>query len=218
MIHTIYAFLGKRFRRRRMQLFVTSFSLTARTQIIDLGGSPETWRGMLVKPQVTLLNLDPACLRANPQSVVADALACPFPDENFDFAFSNSLIEHLGTAERQRQFAEEIRRLTRNGYFVQTPNKWFPIEPHYLAPFIQFVPARLKPAITRWLTPWGLITRPSPQRCVQVSREIRLLDARELGRLFPEAEIVRERFLGFTKSLIAIRRPQAKLPVTERPS
>jgi hypothetical protein len=34
---------------------------------------------------------------------------------------------------------------------------------------------------------------------------IRLLSAREMRRLFPDAELWRERVLGVTKSLVAIR-------------
>lgn len=194
-----------------MELLASSFGLTGKTRIIDLGGSPETWRALKVRPRVTVVNLDSVCLGREPDSVVADALACPFPDKSFDVVFSNSLIEHLGTEYRQKAFAGEVRRLTRDGYFVQTPSKWFPIEPHYLAPFIQFVPKRIRPTIIRWLTPWGLLTRATPERCVRVCEEVRLLDAEELQRLFPDAEIVRERFLGLTKSLIAIRRPQTEL-------
>jgi Methyltransferase domain len=137
--------------------------------------------------------------------VVANALASPFADASFDVVFSNSLIEHLGTEERQRAFASEVRRLSKDGYFVQTPNRWFPIEPHYLAPLVQFVPQRIRPTVIRWMTPFGWLTRPSREGCRRICSEIRLLSAHEMRRLFPDAEIVRERFFGFTKSLIAVR-------------
>lgn len=153
-----------------------------------------------------LVNLDPRCLERDRGSIVADALACPFADEKFDFVFSNSLIEHLSTAARQKAFAAEVRRLGRNGYFVQTPNRFFPIEPHYLAPLVQFVPKWIRPGVVRWMTPWGWLTKPTRTRCIKLCREIRLLDARDMKRLFPDAEIVRERIFGVTKSLIAIRR------------
>lgn len=189
-----------------MQLFRKSFVVAGETRILDLGGAPETWRGRENGWHVILVNLDPRCLEGDPESVVADALACPFADEEFDVVFSNSLIEHLSTAERQEAFAAEVRRLSRNGYFVQTPNRLFPIEPHYLAPLVQFVPKRIRPAVVRWMTPWGWLTKPTRTRCINLCQEIRLLDARDMEQLFPDAEIVRERLFGVTKSLIAIRR------------
>lgn len=206
-IHTVYSYFGKRFRRHRMELFSTAFALTDRTRVVDLGGAPETWHKSKVRPHITLVNLDSDCLRGEVESVVADALACPFADKKFDFVFSNSLIEHLSTEQRQQAFAAEVRRLSRNGYFVETPNRWFPVEPHYLAPFVQFIPKRIRPSVTRWMTPWGWLAKPSRERCVSVCQEIRLLDAREMKQLFPDAEIIRERFLGMTKSIAAIQRP-----------
>lgn len=205
-IDRVYSFLGTAFRRRRMELFRKLFVVARKTRILDLGGAPETWRGQENGSQVILVNLDKRCLEGDPGSVVADALACPFADEQFDFVFSNSLIEHLSTAERQEAFAVEVRRLSRNGYFVQTPNRHFPIEPHYLAPLVQFVPKLIRPAIVRWMTPWGWITKPTKTRCINLCQEIRLLDACDMERLFPDAEIVRERLFGVTKSLIAICR------------
>jgi len=159
---------------------------------------------------VILVNLDPGCPHGDHDYVIADALSAPFANATFDLVFSNSLIEHLGTKERQRAFAAEVHRLSRNGYFVQTPNKWFPIEPHYLAPFVHFFPKRIRSRMIRWLTPWGLVTKPSRERCLRVCQEIRLLGAGEMKALFPDADIVRERFLGLTKSLIAIRRTSCK--------
>lgn len=188
-----------------MELFRKSFVFTGETRILDLGGARETWRGQGNGWRVILINLDPRCLEGDPESVVGDALACPFADEKFDFVFSNSLIEHLSTAERQEAFAAEVRRLSRNGYFVQTPNRFFPIEPHYLAPFVQFVPKRIRPGVIRWMTPWGWLTKPTRTRCVDLCKEICLLDVRDMARLFPDAEIVRERFFGVTKSLVAVR-------------
>ena len=58
--------------------------------------------------------------------VVADGCHLPFADDAFDMAFSNSVIEHVPDHEA---FSRELARVGRS-YYVQTPNKWFPIEPH----------------------------------------------------------------------------------------
>ena len=206
-VHRVYEILGGNFRRRRMALFTRLLAVRGDTSILDLGGSARTWDRHVAKRRVTVLNLDPRCLEGHSSTAVGDALAAPFPDHSFDLVFSNSVIEHLGTAHRQQVFASEVRRLSRDGYFVQTPNKWFPIEPHYLAPFVHWIPQRLRPAVVRWATPRGWLAKPSPESCRNMCREIHLLGARDMSRLFPEARIVRERVFGVTKSLIAVWRP-----------
>ena len=45
------------------------------------------------------------------QAIEADATELPFADNAFDIAFSNSVIEHLGTWEKQQVFAREARRV-----------------------------------------------------------------------------------------------------------
>ena len=81
---------------------------------------------------------------------------------------------------------------------MQTPNRWFPIEPHYQLPLFQFLPRRVRMALNRRFTlGW---------QAKGQWEEITLLGARDLRRLFPDAEIHREKVLGLTKSLIAVRR------------
>jgi SAM-dependent methyltransferase len=120
--------------------------------------------------------------------VVGDALAMPFADGEFDVAYCNSLVEHLDPAERPR-LAAEVRRVAAR-WWVQTPSRWFPVEPHVLLPLYQFAPRALQRRLARFGASGEY-------------EEIRLLGARELRRLFPDAVIVRERVGPLTKSLIA---------------
>ena len=121
--------------------------------------------------------------------VRGDARALPFDDDAFAIAYSNSLVEHLHPGDRAR-FASEVRRVA-DRYWVQTPNRWFPVEPHVLLPGFQFLPEGAKRRL------WGL-GMPRGEY-----EPIELLTARELRELFPDAVILRERFAGLTKSLIA---------------
>ena len=114
------------------------------------------------------------------------------------------MIEHLGLIENQRLFAAECRRVGEN-YYVQTPNKWFFIEPHLITPFIHWLPHRAQKLLLRNFTVWGWITRPTIQYCESFMKELRMLDEREMKKLFPECKIYRERFLGIVKSIIAVK-------------
>jgi 2-polyprenyl-3-methyl-5-hydroxy-6-metoxy-1,4-benzoquinol methylase len=77
----------------------------------------------------------------NSAAFLPTAARSPSAARSFDIVFSNSVIEHVGDAESQQQFAHEIARVGR-AYWVQTPNRRFPVEPHLLTPFLHFLPTR----------------------------------------------------------------------------
>jgi hypothetical protein len=199
------------FRSRRMQLFERTFQITSETRILDVGGSSAIWGMARVQPRVVLLNLPSALERSAlgyPQ-VGADGLQLPFADGSFDIVFSNSVIEHVGSREEQRQFAAEVRRVGR-AYWVQTPNRRFPVELHLMLPLVHFLPRRWQRALIYRFTGWEKIVKPSAAErkyyLEHFLNELNLLDRRALGELFPEARIFGERVLGLSKSLIAARR------------
>ena len=194
-----------------MQRFARDFALTAETRVLDIGGTPYNWELSPVRPRLTLLNLPRAREDAPPdvQWVAGDGCALPFCDRAFDLVFSNSVIEHLSTRERQAQFAREVMRVGVRCY-VQTPNRWFPVETHLLTPLVHYLPKLWQaPLVRRW-TVWAAMTgiRGERQRFYleHYLRDVRLLGAREMRELFPKAQLIRERFCGLTKSLIAVIR------------
>jgi hypothetical protein len=209
-IHRVYEPLLRGFRRRRMRAFARTFRPHGGTTILDVGGTPFNWELLGCESQLTLLNLELppgfAALPRNYSFVVGDALHLEFEDGVFDVAFSNSVIEHLGSWERQQAFAREIRRVGR-GLWVQTPARSFFAEPHLLALFVHWLPRAWQRRLIRNFTGWGLLTRPSPERVEHFLDETRLLGLAEMQTLFPDCEIRRERFLGPTKAWVAVRRP-----------
>jgi SAM-dependent methyltransferase len=73
------------------------------------------------------------------QAVVFDGCALPFGDKAFDIVYSNAVIEHLPSPAHVERFAAEVQRVGK-AWFVSTPNRWYPIEPHYHLPLVQFLP------------------------------------------------------------------------------
>jgi Methyltransferase domain len=198
-----------RMRSRRFGTFERATgSLDGTLSILDIGGTAEFWenRGWADRPgvEITLVNLFQAAQRfENIVPTVGDATSLDLPDDAFDVAFSNSVIEHLRTGENQRRMAAEVERVAR-AYWIQTPNYWFPIEPHYLTPGWQWLPVRVRVEILR-RRPVGQMGRcPDRAFAEHTVREVQLLSRRGLTRLFPEATLIPERFGGLVKSWTAV--------------
>jgi hypothetical protein len=101
-----------------------------------------------------------------------------------------------------QRFASELRRVGKS-FYCQTPNKWFPVEPHLGTLILHWWPRLLNFFfVTRYLTLWGLMIRPGREQAAKSLANIRLLTCRDLELLFPGATIVTERFLLLSKSYI----------------
>jgi Methyltransferase domain len=205
-----------RYRARRFQhlqpLIDAVIAEKGHCRIADIGGTEYYWDifGSYVADnpvEITLLNLDAQPVRSGKFiSAKADATnLSEFADNSFDIVHSNSVIEHVGSWDRMSQMAHHVRRLA-PVYFVQTPNFWFPYEPHFRCPFFHWLPeqARAELLMTFNLGFGGRRTEyDAAMRGVQSTY---ILGRRQFETLFPDAEIVRERALGLTKSLMAIRK------------
>ncbi|TVQ61646.1 MAG: class I SAM-dependent methyltransferase [Phycisphaerales bacterium] len=201
--------IGNRMRSRRFQLFSELIDgLPKPVRIIDLGGTSAFWknRGWADRAdvQITVVNLElEPKIAENLHPVVGDATALTdFDDQSFDVAFSNSVIEHLFTLEAQRKMASETQRVA-PAFWIQTPNYWFPMEPHFHMVGWQWLPESARVAMIRkrrcgWRGPC-----PDKEDAIQAVREVRLMTRRELREAFPSAEIWQERMFGLTKSHVA---------------
>jgi hypothetical protein len=197
-----------RMRSRRFAAFERATRIDRPLSILDIGGTAEFWenRGWADRPgvTVTLVNLFRARQRfENVIPTVGDATALDFPDNAFDVAFSNSVIEHLRTRENQQRMAAEVERVA-HAYWVQTPNYWFPVEPHYLTVGWQWLPVRARVEILR-RRPVGQMGRcPDRTFAEHTVREVQLLSRHGLQQLFPAATLIPERFGGLVKSWTAV--------------
>ena len=187
---------------------LATFPITPDWKVLDVGGTFEIWEQCAIRPNLVLLNgnRDVRAFVPGFRSVRGDGLMLPFPDQSFDLVFSNSVIEHVGDAAAQARFAAEIRRVGKR-YWVQTPDRGFPVEPHLWTPFLHFLPRRMQRAIAPRFSVWSLVVDARPDErdfyidhCLNT---VRLLSHAEVRALFPAATIIRERVMGLSKSLIA---------------
>ena len=207
-------------RRRKMELFLRAVAPTAETRVVDVGvgdtgfatepgvaASHNFFEAMYPWPERITAVSDvplPHFAQEFPQveTVTADGRELPFADDAFDVAFSNAVVEHVGTREDQRRFVHELCRVAPR-VFVSTPNRWFPIETHTLVPFVHWLPRRVRDrAFTalrrrRW-------------------RGVELLGARELLELFPERVATRLLEARITISVLAERPGAASAPSRPR--
>lgn len=213
-------------RSKRARVFLDNFVLGAQTHVLDIGSEDgsniaRVLGGTRVQPHnVYIADISAEMVSSGHAQygfvpvTIPETGRLPFDDGFFDIVYCSSVIEHVtvpkekvwkvrsgsefrkAADESQRAFAQEIRRLGKR-YFIQTPNKWFPIESHTWLPFIGYLPRPWQVSILRFSNRvWVKRTRP----------DWRLLTVADMRTLFPDAVIERERFLGMTKSIMAIKR------------
>ena len=200
--------LSDRFRERRWQVFDAKFSDLGDLSVIDLGGRPETWLHLSVRPRrVCVVNLERSQQDTPAWLTVEHADACDLDERiverGFDLVFSKAVLEHLGGHARRLAFAATVSRLARR-HWIQTPYRYFPVEPHWLFPLF----AQLPIAARVWITQrWPLVhTRPANrEQALWDVFDVELVGRTEMHNYFPDSEIVDERVGPFVKSLIAVR-------------
>jgi SAM-dependent methyltransferase len=234
----VFTRASHRARGKRDVVFRASFPwIGPETRILDLGsGDGANFARLSAGLDITPANVHSADVRAAAVQranerygytpvVLEEAGRLPFPDAHFDIVYCSSVIEHvtmpksdvwamrngrvfrLHAAAHQHAFAAELRRVA-HAYFVQTPNRLFPIESHSWLPFIGYLPRR-------WLVPTLRIT--NRVWIKRTAPDWNLLDRNELAALFPDGEIVPEKAGGLAKSWMAIRGRQPATALRSAP-
>ncbi len=217
--------LSKKAREKRASVFRNSFLLDENTKILDLGSEIGTnihtvLLGTSVKPEnVYIADIDLSLIEKGSNTygfvpvLINESEQLSFDDGFFDVVYCSSVIEHVTVPKdqvwsmysgkefkakslnRQKTFANEIQRLGKQ-YFVQTPYRNFPIESHSWLPFIAWLPRIILIPVLK-ITNIFWVKRTNP--------DWNLLNEREMSSLFEDAEIISEKVLGLTKSIMAIK-------------
>jgi hypothetical protein len=204
------SFVSGRLRRKRSHFFMELLKVIPENPIciLDVGGTLSYWQDLDLlgnsKLKITILNLeieDNHC--HNVGSIIGDGRNMyQFGEKEFDLAFSNSVIEHLRSYEDQKQMASEIRRVGKR-YFVQTPNYYFPIEPHFFLPCFQFLPISVRVLLIQRINMGWYTKIKDPILARDIVLSIRLLRKDELCSLFPGCKIFQESLFFIPKSFAA---------------
>jgi len=154
MVNRAAARVSLRSRERKLRLFLELFDPGPDTTVVDVGvtdaafgdGSSDNffeafypWPERITAVGHTGLDRFAAAF-PRVTTVQADGRELPFADGAFDLGFSNAVIEHVnGGRDGQRRFIAELCRVAGH-VFVTTPNRWFPVDPHSLLPFVHWLP------------------------------------------------------------------------------
>lgn len=209
-----FGFRAKRFEEIR-SIIQAILDEKGHAAILDLGGSEKYWqigsdfiRANRSRLRFTLINpeVQESHDRTLFEFMVGDACDPKlFEGRRFDLVHSNSVIEHVGDDAQIAAFARNTRRLG-DRYYMQTPDYWFPYEPHFRFPGFQWLPA----AVRAWLMTKMRLGFFARQDSIKEARQhvnsIRLLTAGQVRALFPDAEIRHERVLGLSKSVMAVKK------------
>ena len=76
------------------------------------------------------------------KAVKYDGKIFPFKDQSFDVCWSNAVLEHVGSRDKQLAFVKEIKRVAKLA-FVTTPNRHFPVEVHTRTPLLHLLPKEI---------------------------------------------------------------------------
>jgi hypothetical protein len=208
-----FGFRAKRFEEIR-KVIQAILDEKGHADILDLGGSEKYWligadfiRANRHRLKFTIINPE---IQESSDTALFNFMAgdaCDpglFEGRRFDFVHSNSVIEHVGDMDQMRRFAKNTRRLG-DRYYMQTPNFWFPYEPHFRFPGFQWLPATLR----AWLMMQRRLGFFARQNDWYEARyhvdSIRLLSGSDVRGLFPDAAVKYERFFGLPKSIMAIK-------------
>lgn len=211
--------VGSKFRAKRIEPLLSMFSGIYEkhgcVNIVDMGGTHTYWNiisgDVLEKYNVhiTLVNLPgsvaPICDERF-KYVEGDCRDLSFIEGNaFHIAHSNSVIEHVGDWEGMTKFAREVSRIA-PAYFVQTPNFWFPVEPHCMTPFFHWLPRQARVFLIQKLNVGNWGRQDSVDSAVKTVDSAQLLNKSMFAELFKDASHLTEKFLLMPKSLIAVRK------------
>ncbi len=142
-------------RNNFFELFIVYNHYSKDKSIIDIGCTPS-----IDKEQNTFLekikdNTNVTCLSNQDctilqkkyknieKVIIGDGKNTMLKNNSFDIVHSNATIEHVGSFEDQILFVREMYRIAKESVFIQTPNRFYPVDFHTVLPFIHWLPKKI---------------------------------------------------------------------------
>lgn len=200
------------FRAKRGRFILKHFPNINNLKICDLGGSRHFWDNLgldMPRKNITIYNIstnETGAIKGGKEEIqlhIYDGYNVPVKDRHFDLLICNSVLEHV-PVEKRKVFAREMVRISKN-IMCQTPAYVFPIEPHFIMPFIHWLPKRISYYLV-FVSPWKILSRPSLNTIRGYFFGTNLLREKELRELFPKSSIEYEYFCGLKKSYLVVQK------------
>ena len=150
-------------REKFFYYFVNSTEYNDNNSLLDIGTTPSFDSEQNIILEKTKNNKNITCLSdqdcrilekkyKNIKSfVIGDGLRTDYEDMSFDIIHSNATIEHVGSLENQIAFIQEASRVAKKYVFIQTPNRFYPIDFHTNLPLIHWLPKKIHRKILRFI-------------------------------------------------------------------
>ncbi|MEM1232552.1 MAG: class I SAM-dependent methyltransferase [Pseudomonadota bacterium] len=215
----VFNFLQTRFRGKRFaevdRLLRAIVAAKGSATVLDAGGRAQYWEmldaDLRDKVSIVCLNFsdeldlyDTEASTLQVENAVGDACNMPqYGDGSFDLVHSNSVIEHVGSLQNMGKFASEVRRVGK-AYYVQTPNFWFPIEPHYGVPLLHWLPSAARMRVFTSMSV-GFAKKCDFDGALVRIDHTQMVSVFMMRNFFSDGTLIRERFALLTKSITMMR-------------
>ena len=198
-------------RNEFFNLFLLNNNYSIDKSIIDIGTTPSIdseqnffLESVKDNPNITCLsNQDCRILQKKYKNIknviIGDARNTMLEKGSFEIVHSSATIEHVGSFENQVSFVREMLRISTESIFIQTPNRFYPIDFHTILPFIHWLPKKIHRKILKFLK----------KDFYSEEENLNLLTAKELKKIceilnIKRYKILKYKLLFLTSNLILV--------------
>jgi hypothetical protein len=198
-------------RNQFFNLFIVNNKYSKYKSVIDIGSTPSIDKEQNIFFEKTIDNQNVTCLSNQDcrklkkkyknikNVIIGDARNTTLEKGSFDIVHSNATIEHVGSFENQVLFVREMLRISKESIFIQTPNRFYPIDFHTILPFIHWLPKKYHRKILKFLK----------KDFYSKESNLNLLTAKEIKKLceilnIKKYKILKYKLLFLTSNLILI--------------